>query len=1095
MFGSQNCQQEEKSYQQQYIAEEENADGNSAAGYLYEDKCGAYDSYRPEYDSPSAYAPVQSEPHRADVKPSVGRGAASKYDQYVYAPRALDSSSRPDVAQPDDTLAAGHLSPPHGEASGQAFSQGAGRAEMDEADSDVSKEYACNTDGFTYDPRCSLPSSDSWSHSHSRGATEFYHHQVEPEEHAPPRCASPHDYSSGRNIQMQKHSAYAPVQSEPHRADVKPSVGRGAASKYDQYVYAPRALDSSSRPDVAQPDDTLAAGHLSPPHGEASGQAFSQGAGRSAHPHRRHDEVPPRPLAASGKYNKIPLNEEKCHAPVSVVDVVQEKPEVLPSDQSLVQPKDDTPLTSHSDHSTARVACVHLSVAERKLTTAYFKMLKVGIPPQSIAEKMSWDGLPIDMSRRVLLEMGVEHHVSGTLRAATLSAKKKLLRLYWKPLNADNLSTSSLWSNSLDTDLNVIPDCDELSEIEKLFGVSPSKVLPPVKVAAASKSSRAKRDAQRLPVVLDMQRSTNISIGLAYYKDVGSMRCILNAVCSLHSMNKRLTMDRLLNLSVMLPHLSEARALQGVETSNKAEMFCKLAMEYYPHLAGRLSCFLTMSQFAEIQQTVIPKLQLHVQALDAIMQSKRLALIINKMLFISNAFNAGTSIGATVGLTLSSLSYAMTLRGGANKDISVVDFAVRSLREKGHTDILQVVEDIKLIEDMAHTNTASLASEVTAAENEYADLAEQLKVAEDYLVFYHQGAMERWIKAKSGETLVMQEEDLVNTPFGPGTVKEVRPNGMLKVRPLKWHLKNEVVHTMIIHKDVVSIRAPVVVGEVVGTQHGAGVVVDVLSSDSVVVIRPLTWSMSSKSIPLIYEPIAGLRPLHDPIRQNVMPSSESHLPKLTLSFVSTLKAFMKSSNEKMSEMKRLKELMNKKIGDVGKYFGECEESFNLTEMVNILRQFRNSLLPMCEVDNCTAVPTQILRDEHVTTSVQKAKVKPAPSNALLTHTSPQNLRAHTALPSSSSTTPLSVSRHFVDVRCDDSSDSDYDSEASRKSPSNDIADNDSASYVKWLSNYHEDISNQSIKTPPSSTGMTPARMKSVFYDNNIFLEQALTCSP
>ena len=796
-------------------------------------------------------------------------------------------------------------------------------------------------------------------------------------------------------------------------------------------------------------------------------------------------EVPLPPRPAESKIRAACVLPPPASVLPKVEDPLPPRPEeskiraacVLPPPASVL-PKVEEPLLPYSEESKDKVA--HLSVAERKLTTVYFKMLKLGIPPQSIVQKMSLDGLPIDLSRRVMLEMGAAHLISDSadkissdsLRDATLSSKKKLLRLHWKPLSAENLSTSSLWSNSLGEELNVAPDSEELSEIEKLFGVVPSKVLPPVPTAATSKSLRHKGDPHHMPVVLDMQRCTNISIGLAYYKDVGSMRCILNALCSLNNMKKRLTVDRLLNLSVMLPHLSEARALQGVETANKAEMFCKLAMEYYPHLAGRLSCFLTMSQFAEIQQSVIPKMQLYVKALDDIMQSKRLALILNKMLYIGNTLNAGTSIGAAVGFSLSSLSYAMTLRGGADRKISVVDFAVRSLREKGHTDILQVVEDIKLVEDLAHLTTAAITNDATEAENEYADLVEQLKTAEDYLLFYYQGALESWIKAESGENPVIKEEDLVNTPYGPGTVKEVRSNGMLKVRPLKWHLQDEVVHTMIIHKDVVSIRAPFVAGDVVDTHHGAGVVVEVRPSDCVAVIRPLTWSMSAMSIPLIYEPIVGLRPLHDPARQNAMPSSESDLPKLTLAFVSTLKAFMKTSNEKMSEMKRLKELMIRKIGDVGKYFGECEESFNLMEMVNILRQFRKSLQPMYEAEVRAAAALK-MREDRARALAEKAALEAARAAAAHASPPPQKLPTPTESSSSSCTAFASPSPQFVDVGSDDTSDSE--SESSCESLTSDIAEYDPASYEKWLRHYYNDISNQSTVAVPDSSGTVQVR--------------------
>jgi hypothetical protein len=722
---------------------------------------------------------------------------------------------------------------------------------------------------------------------------------------------------------------------------------------------------------------------------------------------------------------------------------------------------------------------VHLSVAERKLTTVYFKMLKLGIPPQSILQKMSLDGLPIDLSRRVMLEMGSAHHLpSGdsqekihqdVMRDAALSSKKKLLRLHWKPLNTSHLSASSLWSNALGEELGVEPDSEEMCEIERLFGVAAPKMIPGASSSkAASKASKS--NMSHIPVVLDMQRSTNISIGLAYYKDVGSMRCILNAVCSLNSMKKRLTVDRLLNLSVMLPHVVEAKALQGVETANKAEMFCKLAMEYYPHLAGRLSCFLTMSQFADIQQSVIPKMHIYVKALDDIMQSKRLALILNKMLHIGNALNAGTAIGSAVGFSLPSLAYAMTLRGGEDKKTSVLDFAVRSLRQKGHTDILQVVEDIKLVEEMHHLSTSSIANDASEAEREYEDLLDQLKVAEDYMLFYYQGALERWRQFESGTPLAVKEEDLVDTPFGPGTIKEVRPNGILKVRPLKWHLTNEVSHAMFVHKSSVSIRAPFVAGDVVDTHHGAGVVVEVRPEDSVAVIRPMTWSLSAMSTPLIYEPIVGLRPQHDPVRLDAIPSSESDMPKLTQSFVSVLKAFIKTSSEKIKDMKRLKELMMRRVVDIGHYFGESEDTFNIAEMVEVLRKFRSALMPLYEVELRVAAAEK-MREERKRIAAEKAALAAAEKEKFFAPkviTKPIATEP-TFAPGPSKFVNVMAGNSSSDSDSDGKDDGEDDGAYGRFSPSSDIGD-DSDSYEKWLRQFYADMSSHSNADPSITSG-------------------------
>ena len=628
----------------------------------------------------------------------------------------------------------------------------------------------------------------------------------------------------------------------------------------------------------------------------------------------------------------------------------------------------------------------------RATHAVYFKMAKLGIPLPNIEQKLLMNQVDPLLMEQILTKLGgatSSVFAKPDLKEATALSRIKLQRLHWKPLDSKHLSASSLWASIakaperdpsaeskiqnnnnnkkktknkaepamegwngllspedtdlINKDLTANLDDYELNEVEFFFGIDTSKANR--KRTDVSESSKINK--LHLPKVLDLQRAMNVAIGLSTFKSISRMRYVLNGVCCLNSMGSRLTPDKLLNLTSMLPTLSEAKALQSTITVNKGEIFCKLAMEYYPHLSGRLSCFLTVISFEEIYQSVIPKLKMFIKSIDNILNSSNLALIFTKILAIGNALNAGTAMGEASGFSLESLLRTMSLKGGADKKMSVLDLSIKILQEKGFLDILDVVHDICEVEEACKLSPDNIFTEINLFNEEYAELSVELKNAQNYLTLYYQGALDAWLQSIApGSTYVIKEEDLVTSPFGHGIVKEVRENGILRIRPSNWSIFNEVEHMMYIHKDLVSIRAPFVQGEEVMSRHGNGVIEEVRIYDSVAVIRPVTWGSSASSTPCIFEPIVSLR--HQQKHQddsNFM--SESDMPKLTQKFIQKLKIFLRSSNKKRKEVNMLKDLMEDKIHELANYFGEKLHDDGISyvsDTFEILKSLRHSLV-------------------------------------------------------------------------------------------------------------------------------------------------------
>jgi hypothetical protein len=508
-----------------------------------------------------------------------------------------------------------------------------------------------------------------------------------------------------------------------------------------------------------------------------------------------------------------------------------------------------------------------------------------------------------------------------------------------------------VWNNDLSpeeadmivNDLTANLDDHELNEVEYFFGIDTSKGSK----KKGEMSETSKINKLHLPKVLDLQRAMNVAIGLSTFKNVSRMRYVLNGVCSLNSLGNKLTPDKLLNLTSMLPTLQEAKALQNAITVNKGELFCKLAMEYYPHLSGRLACFLTVMSFEEIYLSVVPKLKLFIKSIDDILNSSNLALIFTKILAIGNALNAGTAMGDAAGFSLESLLRTMSLKGGSDKKMSVLDLSIKILREKGFLDILDVVHDISDVEEACKLSPDNIFTEINIFDEEYEELHVELKNSQNYLTLYYQGALDTWLQSIApGSTYVVKEDDMVTSPFGDGIVKEVRDDGMLKMRPSRWSIINEVEHMIYIHKSQVTVRAPFAKGDEVMTRHGSGVIEEIRIYDSVAVIRPSTWGSSSSSTPCIFEPIVSLRHQQKHVGDsNYM--SESDMPLLTLTFIDKLKRFLRSSNKKRKEVNKLKQQMGEKIKDLANYFGEKLHDDGISyvsDTFQILKSLRHSLI-------------------------------------------------------------------------------------------------------------------------------------------------------
>ena len=142
-------------------------------------------------------------------------------------------------------------------------------------------------------------------------------------------------------------------------------------------------------------------------------------------------------------------------------------------------------------------------------------MAKLGIPLHGIEQKLLMDQVEQSVMEQILEKLGGANSSpvfssKTNLKEATALSRVKLQRLHWMPIDANNLSASSLWVNvakkpdtgrkstdgdledditvtwnnklspeeedMINNDLTATLDEQEVSEVERFFGIDYSKI-------------------------------------------------------------------------------------------------------------------------------------------------------------------------------------------------------------------------------------------------------------------------------------------------------------------------------------------------------------------------------------------------------------------------------------------------------------------------------------------------------------------------------------------------------------------------------------------------------------------------------------------
>lgn len=409
------------------------------------------------------------------------------------------------------------------------------------------------------------------------------------------------------------------------------------------------------------------------------------------------------------KYSKF-FKMLKVGLPIDAIKakMIQEKvnPDVIDKDPNEMIPLDDTKKVKVQDH---------------PKYAKYFKMLKVGLPRDSVKAKMRQEGVNPDM-----LDKDPDELIPEDEDAAPAAPEKPKLnlnfklgkkndgdskddkekkptirkkKLFWKALDASKITSDSLWYGQ---DLDI--DLDE-AEFNELFvdmvDESEKKKKKVVAVAPAKKKI----------TLVDGKRAQNAGIALARIKI--SFVDLRTKIANMDDSD--LNTEQLQNLQEYLPALDEIKLLRNFngdkEMLGTAEKYMMTMMDL-PTASNRIECMKYklqfLSRFFELQQTAKKILT----ACDEVKSSIRLKRVLKTVLKVGNQMNDGES---HAGFSLDSLLKLQSQKAFDNKT-TILDYVI-NLIYRNDRAALDWPQDLPTCEFAARLHLDTVQTERTALRN------------------------------------------------------------------------------------------------------------------------------------------------------------------------------------------------------------------------------------------------------------------------------------------------------------------------------------------------------------------------------------------
>ena len=413
-----------------------------------------------------------------------------------------------------------------------------------------------------------------------------------------------------------------------------------------------------------------------------------------------------------------------------------------------------------------------VKLADSKKYGKYFKMLKMGIPPGAVKNKMTQDGVdpaqldrggdameltpPGTQGRRLSLPFTklTDSPASGGRKKKKKPKKPTdgLVRkkIHWRKIGTSRL-TASMWGTGEVSSKDFKLDAREEREMKALFcqsmfpdaeggdggfgSVSPgregvlssgvSKVSKGGQKGGAGRRGSMKSKKAKAATLLDMTRANNISIVLARFDSGSVLEQLTRAVCSLSTMGMQ--PEHLRSLLSLAPTTTEADMLRKYEGKctadalGKAERFC-MALIRIPRYTERIRCFMYVLRFEEIVKDLEQDLEKLKQACTRVFDSKALKRALVLLLAIGNYLNLHSVNGEAEGVTVDSLNKLKRVKSYGSQTTALHYFTL--VAQSRCSEVFQLSQEVGDCRGAASVVLSSLKAEIKMLRKGFARLAQ-----------------------------------------------------------------------------------------------------------------------------------------------------------------------------------------------------------------------------------------------------------------------------------------------------------------------------------------------------------------------------------
>jgi len=327
----------------------------------------------------------------------------------------------------------------------------------------------------------------------------------------------------------------------------------------------------------------------------------------------------------------------------------------------------------------------------------YVKMSTVGVPLMAIVTKMSQDGVDKGKIHMYSEAFGLKTSASPKpypmppMHRERRRASKALQKIHWTTVAEERLQ-NSLWASNSNAE-DEIKD-SEVEKLESLFSASPNKKASGIeRKKIAAKGSNKKQSS-----LIDPKRANNIAIALAQFRAFSNFDDLCQAVASLDG--EHLSIEKVVNMQLLLPKPEELNKLKHVDGQGdglgRAELFFLSVMKV-PRFPQKLAAFRYSLQFDEQIQSLSTSLRLLGCACNEVVDSKKLAGILRRLLAIGNIMNESAGKPKANGITLDSLIKTAKKKGSDGKTTILDHLITTAMNNK--LDLVDFWSDMPAVGD------------------------------------------------------------------------------------------------------------------------------------------------------------------------------------------------------------------------------------------------------------------------------------------------------------------------------------------------------------------------------------------------------------